>query len=176
MIVSSWTFRLVYALAGSVLACLLLTSTAWADGRVELSSPLSSSPPPCLPGQTCLPGALVGSRLVALSPEDAREALVTLRLLDDAEALQTRCAEELAEVRAELRVLQVVPVVVAEGGGGTQGPSAVAADPIAGGAAAAAEIVSGVGGSTWSTRLAWGFGGCALGVLLGSAVVIWAGG
>ncbi len=102
--------------------------------------------PDCRPGRLCPPGSVVSSELVGISPADAREALLALRLLPDVEADLLACRTAGAERAAALvdcraRTERMAPAA----------PSAL---------------------ETWLGRAGWLLSGVAVGLAVGVVVAV----
>ena len=82
---------------------------------------LQPGPAPCLPGRACQPGAVVQAELVALDPQDARDALLAIRLLDQVELDLDAARDREAQLRASLASCgqrdECPPVATPEGWG-----------------------------------------------------------
>jgi hypothetical protein len=141
----------------SLLAVLLTSTTARADERgadppePALTSPASPpAPPPCRPGVACSPGQVVQAELVALSPADAREALLAVRLLDETELDLSAARDREAQLRASLAACEgrdeCPPVATPEGWG-----------------------------ERWLGRAGWLLSGVAVGMGVGLGMAVWAG-
>jgi len=141
----------------SLLAVLLTSTTARADERgADPPEPALTSPaslpalPPCRPGVACQPGAVVSVELVAISPADAREALLAVRLLDQVE-LDLDAAQD-----REAQLAQRLAVCVGEA------PDCPAVEPEG-------------WGERWLSRAGWLLSGVAIGLGVGMWMAVWAG-
>lgn len=94
-----------------LLGLTLPTTTTSADDRgvdppEPSPAPISEASPPasrdCRPGVACSPGSVVSAALVAISPGDAREALVALQRLGDLEEDLGTARDREAELQSSL--------------------------------------------------------------------------
>jgi len=107
-------------------------------------------------------GQAVGAPLVALHPDDAREALLAVRLLDDFQADLQLCTDEKARLGLDLEHCRVAAAAAgaslsgADSGEGFQTPRP-------------AEL-------SWCEAAAWSLGGLAAGLAAGVALTLALGG
>jgi len=132
---------------------LLLAGPALAQssGTDPPEEPQAVTPLPCLPPALCLPGQLVTEPLQALTPADAREALLAVRLLGDLEAdLQ---ASDDARAELQLQLTRCRGDVAA----GVGCPVATVVRPPP---------------ADWTARALWGVGGVVVGIVGGVVLAL----
>ena len=140
----------------SLMLSLLVALPALAQSGTDPVEPEAATsldlPPaaPCRPPALCQPGQVISKTLQALSPADAREALLAVRLLSDLE-VDLRASDD-AQAELHFQLTQCRGDVAA----GVGCPTVTARPPP----------------TEWGTLVAWGAGGVVVGIVSGVALVL----